>query len=91
MAKHIANERIRLTDLTKPWSLKRYFLNSLDDLERKLVEQISLDAPNDSVVREYDARHECPDQPDVMMTFEPVPEPVPAPPSGSATEQGQYE
>ena len=62
IAKHIANERIHLTELTRPWSPKRNFFNSLDDLERTLVEQIRQEAPKESVIPEYDAHHACPDE-----------------------------
>lgn len=52
----IANENLRLTRLTKPWPLKHYFLETLDVLERQLVEHLRTSAPIDPLVTEFDKR-----------------------------------
>ena len=62
MHPHIANERLRLERLRRSWSPKRYFTETLDEIERQLVERLRMSNPNDSIVVEFAKRHSPPDE-----------------------------
>ena len=57
MLPHIANERLRLKCLRRSWSPKHYFTETLDEVERQLIERLRMSNPNDSIVVEFAKRH----------------------------------